>query len=399
MHSKISVPFLFLLFFVTPASFAQSVSSENIEIQLLQPPKFPLPEEQRTYKVIVTSPYSLSADDIIKNAKKKHEEELAAYGGKISDSEKEYQKKLKDYDADVKKAKDKYELENEAFKKLSLLERLSLIDQGKSPKLVLPSKPEYIKPLPPEYREPNLADYIIVNNQVLASQVNIEGLKKTGNNLEVMLDIQQAHFQDNAGQTYVNQPTRLTVKMNGKETLNKTYFTDYEFLSSSPTSNINQPQEEKNYLTKVMTFVNRTLTENFGYSIIKKQLKIESVKNKGKYDDLEKADIYIMTNLRKLQPSPDPEENAAAYAGLQKGIDIWLQTLTKVEYKNTKADFNPKIAKFIYLNLIRLNVALGNKKEAEKYLNQLQENLVDINLGNDEEKELQSMEKIIYKKN
>jgi hypothetical protein len=76
-----------------------------------------------------------------------------------------------------------------------------------------------------------------------------------------------------------------------------------------------------------------------------------------------------------------------------------MQTLTKIEYKNTKADLNARIAKFIFFNLMNVNLALDKKKEAEIYLNQLQENLVDIKLSNEEERELNEIEKIIYKKN
>jgi len=96
-----------------------------------------------------------------------------------------------------------------------------------------------------------------------------------------------------------------------------------------------------------------------------------------------------------MQPS-NSDVNTAAFANLQKGIDIWTQTLSKIEYKNDKADFNDKIGKFIYFNLINLNIALNKKADAEKYLNQLQENLVYIKLSYDEANELKNMEKDIY---
>jgi hypothetical protein len=83
---------------------------------------------------------------------------------------------------------------------------------------------------------------------------------------------------------------------------------------------------------------------------------------------------------------------------MQKGIDIWTSTLEKVEYKNSKADLNGKIAGFIYFNLIRLNLALNKKADAEKYLNQLQENLVYIKLSSDDERELKTIESSIYSK-
>ncbi|MBL0358620.1 MAG: hypothetical protein IPP72_17940 [Chitinophagaceae bacterium] len=378
---------------------AQSINSENVDIQLIQSPKLSVTTELRNYKVTVTSPYNLTAEDITRQSKADHQKALADYGKTVTESEKEYQQKLKDHDEEVKKAKEKYDLEMTEFKKLTLLERLSMTDQGKNPKLAIPAKPEYYKPAPPVYREPNLNDYIIVDNAVLASQINIEGLKKGGNYFDILIDMQAVHFQDNAGQTYANQPTKIIVKQAGVEKANVSFFNEFEFVSSSPTNNINRPLEEKRYLNKVITFINQFLTETYGYRTVKRTVKILSVKNKGAYDELERADIYITTNLKKLQADSDSTVNTVAFTNMQKGIDIWIQTLQKIEYKNSKADLNAKIAKFIFFNLMRLNLALNKKSEAEKYLNQLQENLVDIKLSNDEEKELDAIEKEIYKKN
>jgi hypothetical protein len=277
-----------------------------------------------------------------------------------------------------------------------MLERLTMTDQGKNPKLVTPAKPVYVKPQPPVYREPNLNDYTIVDNNVLASQIAIKGFTKGAGYVNITLDIQAVNFQDNAGQTYANQPTKLVVKVNGVEKVNTTFFEEYIFLSSSPSNNINKPLEEKNHLNKVIAFVNKYLNDTFGFQPVNKSVKIQSVKNKGKYDDLARADIYVKTNLKKLQPVIS-EVNTAAYANMQKGIDIWTETLGKVEYKNSKADMNADIAEFVYFNLIRLNIALNRKADAEKYLNELQENLVYIKLNYDKKNELKQLEDEIYK--
>lgn len=375
---------------------AQSISSELIEFQMLKAPKTPIDVASRQLKVTVTSPYNLKAEDVIAQSKVDHQNALKNYDNVVAESVKEFQTKEKDYDSDVLKAKEKFALESAEFKKLSMLERLSMTDQGKNPKLVNPSKPVYVKPYPPVYREPNLNDYIIVDNNVLASQVTIDGFSREGNYVEVSLDIQKLNFQDNAGQTYANQPTKLVVKVNGVEKINTTFFQEFKFISSSPTNNINKPLEEKNHLNKVMAFINQYLNDNFGYQSVKGTVKIQSVKNKGKFDDLEKADIYITTNLRKLNPQ-NPQISASAMTNMQKGIDIWKETLTKVVYKDKNADFNAKIAEFVYFNLIRLNIALGNKTEAEKYLNEFQENQIYMKLSYDDENELKRLETGIYK--
>ncbi len=379
-------------------SMAQSISSEKIDVEIANQPKVPTDINSRFFHVKVNSPYNLTAEDITKQAKADHEKAVKGYDAEVTQSEKDYDKKLKSYDGDVQKAKEKYAIENEAFKKMSLLERLTLTDQGKSPKLVIPSKPEYYKPAPPVYKEPDLRDYFIVNNDVLAGQIVLAGFERGQAYIDINVDLAPVNFQDNAGQTFANQPTKLVVKVNGAEKTNMALFEKFEFISSSSTNNINKAQEERNYITKVIAYLNKYLNEQYGYQAVKETVKIEYVKNKGDYDDLEKAHIYITTNLKKLSSTSDPEVRDAAITNMQKGIEIWTQTLAKVQYKDPKAVYNFKIARYIYFDLIKVNLILGNKKEAEKYLNALQENLVDIKLSSDEKDELAQLEKRIYKK-
>ena len=387
-----------LFLFVTNFSISQSISSELVDYEILKAPKFQTNEDQRNFKVKVTSPYNLTTEDVINQSKTDFQNTLNNYENVVKNSEIEYQKKLKDYDSEVVKAKEKFELESTEFKKLSMIERLSMTDQGRNPKLVTPSRPEYYKPTKPVYSEPNLNDYIILNNDVLATQIRLDGFTKGGNNVDIAIDISKINFQDNAGQTYVNQPTTLIVKVNGVEKINSKFFTEYDFISSSPSNNINKPLTEKNHLNKVVAFLNSYLNDNFGYQSIKNKIQILSVKNKNaKYDDLEKADIYIKTNLRKLNPQ-NPEMTQSALTNMQKGIDIWKATLTKVNFKDKKADFNSKIAEFVYFNLIRLNLVLNNKVEAEKFLNEMQENMIYMDLSYDDQNALKKIESEIYKK-
>lgn len=387
--------FYFVFLLVANFSIAQSLSTETVEFQLLQQPKTVIEPANRTLQVTVTSPYNIKAEDVIARSKVDHEKALQNYDKVVADSEKEFQLKLKEYDQETIKANEKFAAESAAFKKLSLLERLSMTEQKKNPQLILPTKPVYYKPVPPVYSNPNLDDYIIVDNNVLASKVNINGFTKEGKYIEVLLDIQYMNFQDNAGQTYGNQPIKLIVKVNGEEKTNEVLFKEFKLIASSPSNNINKPRAEKNHLEGVIAHVNKLLNDKYGFGSIKKTVQITSVKNKGKYDDLERANLYVTTNLKKLQPEVS-EVNDVAYANMKKGTDIWIQTLEKVEYKNTKADFNAKIAKFIFFNLMRLNLALDNKKEAEKYLNQFQENMIYLDLNYDEKQELARLEKDIY---
>jgi hypothetical protein len=387
--------FYFIFLMVVGFANAQSLSTEAVEFQLLQQPKILIEPANRTLLVSVSSPYNIKAEDVITKSKADHQDALKNYDKVVLDSEKEFQLKLKEYDEETVKAKEKFATESVEFKKLSLLERLSMTEQKKNPQLILPTKPVYYKPVPPVYRDPNLDDYIIVDNNVLSSKININGFSKEGKYIEVVLDIQYMNFQDNAGQTYGNQPTKLIVKVNGEEKSNDVFFKEFKLIASSPSNNINKPRAEKTHLEGVITFVNKFLNDKYGFGAIRKTVQVTSVKNKGKYDDLERAHMYVTTNLKKLQPEAS-DVNDVAFANMKKGTDIWLQTLEKVEYKNSKADFNSKIAKYIYFNLMRINLALENKKEAELYLNQFQENLIYIDLSYDEKQELARLEKEIY---
>ena len=392
---KLRALLLFLIGF-GPFATAQSITSEKVDYRLPVIAKFPIEPSNRTFKVKVTSPYTLKTDDIIAQSKLDFQAELKDYDKLVASSEAEYQKRTANHDQDVAKAKEKYKLESEEYKKMSLLERLAISDQGKEPKLVIPTKPQYYKPAPPVYSQPDLNNYIIVDNDVLASQIGITGFTREGNYVDIAVDIKRMNFQDNAGQTFANQPTKLIAKVNGVETINASYFQEFKLLSTSPSNNINKPLSEKNYLNTVIAHINTVLDNNFGVRWINPSIKISTVKNKGKYDDLEKASIYVSTNLRKLNPE-NAEMTAAAMTGMQKGIDIWKDTLTKIDYKDKKADLNAKIATYIYMNLIRLQIALGNKKEAEKYLNEFQENMIYMDLSSDEKAELKQFENSIYK--
>lgn len=376
---------------------AQSINSETVDFRVLKAPQTSINENSRTYNITVNSPYNLTKEDVIKQSKKEHQEAVANFSNTIAESQSNYQQSLKDYNEEIIKAKEKFALESAEFKKLSLLERLTLQEKGLKPQLQLPSKPVYSKPTPPVYRDPNLNDYFIVDNNVLASQIAIDGYKKGNPNVDVYVTMEKVNFQDNAGQTYANQPTKILVKENGTEKINTTISQDFTFVSSQPSDNINKPAEEKKYLGNNIKAINTFLNDNYGYKTLNKQVKLEFVKNKGEFDDLEKAHIYVTTNLRKLQATSDQTNNNIAFANMKKGTDIWEQALKKVNYKDKKAPYNAKIGKYINFNLIRLNVALENKKEAEKYLNEMQEKLVDLDLSYNEKAELKQLENQIYK--
>jgi len=385
-----------LIFIAAGSVYGQSFNEESINFTMFQHPKVLLAETDKAFSVKVSSPYNLTADEVYRQSAEEHQHKLDNYDQLVQQSELDYQEVLKNFAEDEKRAKEKFKTEDDAFNKMSLLERLTLIDQGKKPKLVLPTKPAYYKPTTPVYRDPDLNNFIIIDDNVLASQINIPTFKRGGGHVAVELSISQVNFQDNAGQTYAKQPTRLVIREGGQVKLDESFFDEFKFIASSPSNSINTVREERKHLESVVRFINGYLNERYCNQEMTHSVKLANVKNnKNKYDDLEKGFIYVSTNLRKL--GTDEKRNTEAYKGIDNGVQLWDDALGKVDFKNSKADYNAKVAKNLYMNLIRLYVALNDKVKAEKYLNGMQEHLMEIDLSGNEKKELESLEKSIYK--
>ncbi|AZA80580.1 hypothetical protein C1637_12925 [Chryseobacterium lactis] len=387
------------LFLITPIfciqfSNAQRIDKEIISFQLLKEPVFATELASRNYKITVQSPYNITKDDVLRQSKEDYQRQVDNYQTNVESAKLEHTERLKDYDAEVKKLQEKYKLESAEYSKLSAVEKIAATNGA--PVLRIPSRPVLNIPPVPVYRQPDLKDALIVDNKILASQMDILGFSKGGNYLDVTIEMERTNFQDNQGKTFANQPTRIIGKQNGTIKLDKTYFSDFAEVASVPTNEINLNAQEKRFLQRTMDRTRNILNDNFGYQTINSTVTLASVKNKGEYDDLEKAYIYVTTNLKKLQAKSDYAPNKVAMENMQKGIDIWKNSLTKVNYQDKKAVYNQKIGEYLYFNLIRLQVALGNYQEAEKYLNELQEHLVDIKLSYDANLELKRLEEKIY---
>ncbi len=372
---------------------AQRIDAENVTFQLLREPLNPVDAQNRNFSVTVNSPYNITKEDVTKQAKEDFQKRVDNYDQSVVDAKAEHAERLKDYDAEVKKLQEKYKTESEQYNKLKAVEKIAM--NAMPPVLRLPSRPQLNVPAKPVYTEPDLRNALIVDNKVLASQVGIEGFTK-GNAIEITVDMERTNFQDNAGKSFANQPTKLVVKQNGVVKIDKTLFTDFQEIASSPTNEINLSSHEKMYLQKVINKINEILADNYAFAKYSSTIKLETVKNKGEYDDLEKASIYVTTNLKKMQARPDYAPNKTALENMDKGITIWKDALKKINYDDKKAPYNAKIAAYLYMNLIRLNLALGRKSEAEKSLNDMQEHLVDMKLSWDQNNELKGLEQQIY---
>lgn len=388
--------FIFSIFLSLTAVLgkAQRIDAENISFQILKEPTNAIEAQNRNFSVVVNSPYNITKENVVADSKANFQKQVDNYDQSVADAKLQHEERLKEYDLEVKKLQEKYKIESAEYGKLKTVEKIAM--NAQPPVLRIPSRPQLNIPQKPVYNQPDLKDALIVDNKVLASQINIDGFSRGGNYIEISVNMERTNFQDNAGKSFANQPTKLVVKQNGVVKIDKTLFSDFEEIASSPTNEINLSVHEKNYLQKVINRINDILAENFAYSKIISTVKLENVKNKGDYDNLDKAYIYVTTNLKKMQAKPDYAPNKAAFENLNKGVEIWKSTLLKIDYNDKKAIYNGKIATYLYMNLIRLNLALGNKAEAEKYLNEMQEHLVDLKLSWDQNNELKALELKIY---
>ena len=390
---KLNLLFPVVLFSVQSV-FGQRIDKETISFQLLKEPVFTTDLANRNYTITVKSPYNITKDDVLRMSKEEHQNQVNNYQTNVETAKIEHQERLKDYEAEVKKLQEKFKLESAEYNKLSAVEKIAAVNGA--PILRLPSRPVLNIPPMPVYRQPDLKDALIVDNKILASQMDVAGFSKGGNHLDVLVEMERTNFQDNQGKTFANQPVRIVGKQNGVVKLDKTYFSDFAEIASVPTNEINLNVHEKRYLQRTMDRTRNIINDHFGYQTINSSVTLETVKNKGDYDDLEKAYIYVTTNLKKLQAKSDYAPNKVAMENMQKGIEMWKTALGKVNYNDKKALYNQKIGEYLYFNLIRLNLALGNYTEAEKYLNELQEHLVDIKLSYDANLELKRLEEKIY---
>ena len=96
--------------------YAQSISSEMVEFQMLKAPKTPIDEANRQFRVVVTSPYNLKAEDVDAQSKLDFQAEQKNYAKVLAESEKAFQEMTKNHDIEVAKAKEKFELESAEFK-------------------------------------------------------------------------------------------------------------------------------------------------------------------------------------------------------------------------------------------------------------------------------------------
>lgn len=389
-----------LILLVLSISFtisAQRILDESVTYYNLIQPEQTLDSSIKGYNVVVNTPYTMTVEDVKAQSLVDFEAEKAEYQNVLAQSKVDYQEKLDNYDGDVAQAKENYDIEMKDFKELSLLERLALTDQGKKPALKTPAKPRYVEPREPVYREPVLSDYLIFDSNALADNITLNGFEK-GSDVIFNIELQKMEFQENAGQTYYTQPSKLTVIAKGEMIGEQSFGGESKFLSSASSNRIDLNRYEKANVKKVLAEIQQYINTTYGYTPIANSIKIEFPKNKKReYDQLEKAKITAISSLRKMTKEASLERRDAALDGLDKAEEIWMSELEKIDYSDEKALHNNTIAKSIFYNLLTIQTQLGQKSKAEKTLAQFQDKVIDLDLSSSEETLFSNLEKQIYK--
>jgi hypothetical protein len=382
---------------ISTSSYAQRIVEESVDFFDIIKPKETLDSSIKGYNVVVNIPYIMTVDDVKAQSFADFENEKAEYQNVLAKSKTDFQEKLANHEQEVKQAKENYDAEMKDFKELSMLERLALADQGKKPTLKTPAKPVYVEPREPVYQEPNLADYLIFDKDALSDNIELNGFEK-GEDLFFIIDLNKMEFQENGGQTFYKQPTKLTVIAQGTTITEEMFGDESKFLTSSSSNTINLNRYEKENVNKTLSTIENYINEMYGYTPIQKKITIEFPKNrKREYDGLEQAKIKAVSAFRKLTENASMDRRKMAKEELIKVEDMWLAELEKVDYRDKKATYNATIAKSIFFNLLEIQALLGQKEKAEETLANFQDKRIDLNLNYYEEKRITELENKIYK--
>ncbi|WP_299101524.1 hypothetical protein [uncultured Winogradskyella sp.] len=382
---------------VYTVGFSQRAMYETVNYYDVKTPQNALDESINAYKVIVEIPYTLTEEEVRAQSLEEFEVKKANFDNVLKESKEEYEDKLAGYDDEVKKSEARYDKEMKDFKELSLIERLSLTDQGKKPKLIVPAKPRYVEPREPVYYEPNLNDHLIFDSQVLADGIKLSGYER-GDGVIFAINISKMVFQTNGGQTFYSQPTKLTV-LNGATVIDeKSFDEEFKFLTSSSSNTINLDRYEKNNVNKIMNDINKYINTEFGFVPFSTAIKIGYPKNKKReYDILENAKIKAISAYRKLKEDSSSETRDKVREDIMSIREIWKSELNKIDYKDKKAIMNKEVAKIIFFNLMNVDISLKDKNQAEETLSLMQEKRIDLDLSYDEKIRFTRLEERIYK--
>jgi len=368
---------------------AQKIQEKVLQYEYIQQPLSPL-TGLASYSFTVTTPYPENNDALHAQAEKEFQEKLAAFPADIEAAKAIHTERGENYDDEVALAQENFKLETEAFDNLNAIEKLAL-EEGR-PKLRMPSKPsEFRAPAEPVYREPNTSTNIIFKPQVLAdTYLKLEGfVKGTTNALTGTVEMEDfdagqtevktsskkvynatsKQYEDQktySHETAVRRPTRLTLTFNGETIYNDIFQGTGEYTTLSSPTSPNMFQMEKNNVSTILTQINTYINQQYGFVQVPATLTIRAPKNKGEYDDLEKAEKLAKRGINPMGSSDGKAE-------LTEAIQIWETTLGESDVNDKKARINNKVTQSIYQNLIEAAIYKEEFINAQDYLILLEE--------------------------
>ncbi len=376
-----------LAILIMASANGQSVQSVNLYFKQTLFPKKKLPAGVKNYNCTITTPYLKDDSSFRQIAEEKYQQDLKEYPNKVKEAERQFNlMTLPDYDKKVAEAKEKYKTDTDAYNKMTLVERLALIDQ--KPTLQLPPKPQFYPPAQPSMGSINTGDVIIYNPETLAKNyIKLSGFGDGDDGLQISIDFKGFQYQDPVA-TVVNvenfnpatkekfytkqtqyvtkyrHPATLKVRAEGKDLISGVFAQTGDWQVKTTSSKPERIYIEREEVTSILRQMNDFLNDQYGYPTIGRNIALFYVKNKkGEYDDVEKATEFATSGYKNFT---EHQEDAAK--DLRSAIDMWEKIMTEVNYDDSKARIDEKVGMAMMKNLIVATIVTGEFQKAEKYL-------------------------------
>lgn len=383
MKKKILLAAVCLTYFAADIA-AQKIEETTLKYSYTQQPKEPI-KGLASYNFKVVTPYPENHDGILDFAQKEHEMRLANHPAKVEEARKIHEARVADYDHEVELAQENFRLETEAYDKLTAIEKLA--QESGRPKLRMPSKPGvFVPPAKPVYREPDLSTAIIYKpGELEDTYLNLEGFEKGTDNALVgtitmePFDAGETQRKQTTKRVYnkttkqyenkvsyfyetpIKRPTRLVLEFNGQSIYNDIFEGTGSYTNHKSNSSPNLLQLEKDNVSDILRRINSFVNTQHGFVQVPTALTIRCPKNKGDYDDLEKA-------MKLAKRGVNPMGSSDGKAELAEAIDMWKALLNESNPKDKKARINANVTVSIYQNLIETALFKEEFVQAQDYL-------------------------------
>lgn len=403
--------YIYLLTLLVTAASVKAQSIETVRMSFTQTlfPKKPLQGNIRNYSAVITTPYLKDDSTFRKIAEDKYQNDLKNYPNLCKEAEKNYdQVVLVEHEKNVKEAKEKYKLESDQYSKMSLVERLALIEQ--KPMLRIPEKPTYYRPQEPRLESINTNDMIIFNPETLAkSYIKLNGFGEATDGVQIKIDFKGFEYMEPVAAvvdvenynpqtkekfytkqtqfvTKYRHPTTVQVTANNANLLSGVFQQTGAYQSKITGSKPSRIQIEKQEVETILKDINAYLNDQYGYTELNRNVVLYYVKNKkGEYDDIEKAKNFAQSGYKNYAVN-----QTEAVKDIHNAIAIWEKTITEVNYEDSKARIDEKVGTALLKNLIFATIITNEFDKADKYLADFKK----LRLSYDDKQFVDSYEKI-----